>query len=223
MYGKPAASITAAEAAALTSSSQLVSLKLSDKPGQLHPEAYASLFPPGRQLNHLTTLWISADILSHAAALHQAGSCCPNLQNIRFHWPEPCSQDIASDFGFPWEAGEVDLVAQGLEAMSGWSQLRSQRLEARGQQFTTPVWKALGTLSQLTSLHVHCMPERRIGVSHSDAMHLEGCRGLRSLGIFTEDYGIAWVLDIRSTVSFCAFDSEAGCQLLSDNSYTRPT
>jgi hypothetical protein len=77
--GRPAI-VTAAEAGALTSSSQLAELHLS---GWEQLQDYASLFPPRRQLQHLTELLVSGELLFNSAAVCQAGSCCPNLHSLK--------------------------------------------------------------------------------------------------------------------------------------------
>lgn len=71
----PPATITAAEAGALKSSSQLAELTLSGQSAPLQLQDYASLLPPARQLQQLTRLHISADLLSNPAAVRQAGRC----------------------------------------------------------------------------------------------------------------------------------------------------
>jgi hypothetical protein len=142
-----APSITAAEAGALTSSSQLVELALCDPRAQLQPQAYASLFPPRRQLPYLTKLVVSADLLSNPATVRQAGSCCPNLQGLRLG---SSSASVLTR----WEADEAATVAESLAAMSDWSSLRVLSLDQLWINLPTPLWQALGTLSQLTSLYI---------------------------------------------------------------------
>lgn len=78
------ATISVAEAGALTSSNQLVRLSLSSEAGGPLLQDFASLFPPGRQLQHLTRLRLGADFLRDTAAVQQAGSCCPNLRKAKF-------------------------------------------------------------------------------------------------------------------------------------------
>jgi hypothetical protein len=115
----PSATITAAEADALTSSSQLAELTLTGKSFQLQLQDYASLFPPRRQLQHLTQLDVSADLLSNPAAVRQAGRCCPNLKSLNLI-------NASMTYFTPWEAVEAAAVADSLSVMSacgscGWT------------------------------------------------------------------------------------------------------
>lgn len=201
VYGtRPSASITAAEVPALTSSSQLASLMLSEAPGQLRPQDYAALFPPGRSLQHLTMLCIGSDLLSDTAAVRQAGTCATNLHTVHVAWPQPCSWDIAPAFAMAWEDGEAERVAASLQILSEWQQLRSLSLIARGMRFPKCIWEALGTLSHITRRHVNCMPVPGVGLPGGHVLSLAGCRALQDLSVHAEGYGIFWMVDYRSTV-----------------------
>jgi hypothetical protein len=118
--------ITAGEAAALTASSLLVELELSGKFGQLHADAYASLFPPGRQLQHLTSLIISANLLNKPAAVRQAGRCCANLRSLVLDGSRVCRFMSTGD---PTEAAREARLGEGVAALSGWDSLRELRLQ----------------------------------------------------------------------------------------------
>jgi hypothetical protein len=188
-----APTITAAEAGALTSCSQLVELALCDPRAQLQPQAYASLFPPGRQLQHLTKLVASADLLSTPAAVRQAGSCCPNLRSLMLG-------SSRASYKTRWEAGEAATVADSLSALSTLGSLHLLRLNQVWPRMPAPLWQALGTLSQRTTLEVY----RPYGASETpmnfvanDVLHLTGCKALRSLS-FQGKHGT--VLRVQSKV-----------------------
>jgi hypothetical protein len=193
--GRHADGIPAAEAAALTSSSHLAHLQLNDQPGRLAaPQDYSSMFPPGRQLQHLTALFVSADFLRDATAVRQAASCCPNLREVRVD--KSYYRTIA--WGSPAEDARV---AAGLAAMRGWAGLRQLQLGCEkpwpnlpGAQF----WQALGGLTQLTELYVH-LPQQ----PHAwDLQPLTGCRGLETLQLeYSIPSGGLDSLEVVSTVS----------------------
>lgn len=114
MPGRHAAGIPATEAAALTSSSQLAELTLGGHPGRMAaPHNYGSLFPPSRQLPHLTALFVSADFLRDVAAVRLVASCCPNLRDVRL-------DKSYSGGSICWGSPDEQVnVAVGLAAMSG--------------------------------------------------------------------------------------------------------
>lgn len=82
-----------------------------------------------------------------------------------------------------WAAGDMVQVAAGLEAMSGFGQLQELVVFAGHHKFHTPVWQALGKLSQLTSLHVRCDFAGDTGLFSNDVLCLTGCTTLRRLFI----------------------------------------
>jgi hypothetical protein len=198
MTGRHSAGIPAAEAAALASSSQLVTLTLSGQPGRLAaPQDYSSLFPPRRQLPHLTALFVSANFLRDPTAVRQAASCCPNLQDVRLD--KSYSNSIL--WGSPAEEARVLL---GLVAMRGWAGLRQLMLGCTNPGFQWPnllgaqFWQALGCLTQLTELYVH-LPQQPEG---TDVAHLASCRGLETLSVeYSGLYGGLERLKVVSTVS----------------------
>jgi hypothetical protein len=187
----PATTFTAAEAAALTASSQLAELDLNGLSDQ--PQAYASLFPPGRQLQHLTVLEISADLLNNPAAVQQAGSCCSNLQSLTL----TCAQhNIDASFNDDEGAAVVDSLA----AMSAWSSLRQLQLFNAWPRLPSAAqhsaWQALGALSQLTALQIELnqVPARE------DMLHLTGCTALQELKISCAEGYAVCEADLTSTV-----------------------
>lgn len=201
-FGRSPASITAAEAPALTASSKLAVLQLRGKPGQLQPQDYASLFPPGRHLQHLTMLELCADILGNTTAVQQARSCCPNLHTVHLIWPGCDHHGYWTPINAPdpkaWTDGEAALVTASLREMAGWQQLRELRLLSQAYGFPAAFWAALGTCSQLTHLLIHCWPQT--GMYQEDVMCLEGCKALQKLNIRACDQDRMWELDIESQV-----------------------
>lgn len=183
-----ALTITAAEAGVLTFSSQLAELTLSGMSVKLQPQAYASLFPPGRQLPHLTLLCVKADLLSNPAVVCQAGECCPNLQSLTL---TDAMQHINAD-------GQAATVADSLRlaAMSAWRGLQQLGLLNPWPQLPAPVWQVLGTLSQLTSLHIEILevPARQ------DVLHLTGCTALQELKVLCYGTGGTCRADLTSKV-----------------------
>lgn len=179
MDGYSEQDVTAEVAEAPTSSSHLASLKLHSTTGQLRSAHYTSMFPPGRQLQHLTELEIGAGILHHIATHQNPAKSCPNLQKVRLD--------------FPVQAAGLDMgqVAAGLEAMSGFGQLQGLELDASALQFPTLVWQALGSLSQLTRLSVWCTSEGAIELCNDVKLSLTSCTSLQSLRIYT-----GWGMDI---------------------------
>jgi hypothetical protein len=117
--GMEPVTFTAAEAAALTASSQLAELDLSGLSGQ--PQAYASLFPPGRQLQHLILLCVSGDILRDSAAVCLALKCGPNLQSLILLHAKHNGDALLND-------DDAAAVVDNLAAMSTWSSLRQLQL-----------------------------------------------------------------------------------------------
>jgi hypothetical protein len=176
MNGVEDAYITATEAEALTSSSQLATLKLQGTFGQLGPQLYASVFPLDLQLLDLTELQAGAGILHHMASVSQS---CPNLQKV------------CLDFSIRSAEAELDIgqVAAGWEAMSGFGRLQELELGGQGyiasMHFPSSVWQALGSLSQLTSFAVWCMSEGPVAACSDDVMCLTRCTALRSLRLAT--------------------------------------
>lgn len=192
--------VSVAEAGALTASSQLMTLSLCSELGGPLVQNYASLFPPGRQLLQLTCLVISADFLKDAAAVQQAGSCCPNLRYAKFgKYGREESVHLT----------EEQLIAEGLTAMSGWAKLRTLRLEDPLQ--VVPglcFWQALGSFSALHNLRIKINSPGAEEPEHSHVLCLEGCRKLRHLVIDMraddgeyEEFGFrSWKLELHSTV-----------------------
>jgi hypothetical protein len=192
--------ISAAEAGALTSSSQLVNLLLSSSLGGPLLQDYASLFPAGRQLQQLTHVELSADFLKDAAAVQRAGSCCPNLRFAKFG---RCGRVHDDD------ATEERLIAEGLTAAQvGWPQLRTLCLEdplgaAPGALF----WQALGGFSALRDLRISINSPEAEQPAASHVLLLEGCRRLWHLVIDmraddgpVEPYAFrSWKLELHST------------------------
>jgi hypothetical protein len=78
------ASLTDAEAAALTASSQLTALHLGGLANKLRPQLYSSMFPAGRQLPNLLELSVSTDLLSNTAVLQHVASSCTSLTSLTF-------------------------------------------------------------------------------------------------------------------------------------------
>lgn len=167
--------ITAAEAAALTSSSQLAELELSGKDGQLQAQAYASLFPPGRQLQHLTNLIISANLLTDPAVMRQACRCCANLRKVVLDGSRVC---CFFRTGEPAEAAHEARLGESVAALSGCEGLHELCLQP-WPRLPGPVWQALGALTQLTGLFIQLAQEP----DKADVMKLVGARGLRRLKI----------------------------------------
>jgi hypothetical protein len=190
----PASTITAAQAHVLTSSSQLAELHLHGKCGQLQLEDYASLFPPGRQLQHLTELLVTGELLRDSAAVIQAGNCCPNLHSLVL---TPTTQ---YDRRISLEDDKAATVVDSLAAMSAWSSLRQLQLQEPWPQLPPAAqqaaWEALGTLSQLTALHINLwqVPTRE------DVLHLTSCTALRALHISCDEGNRMCFADLTSTV-----------------------
>jgi hypothetical protein len=208
--------ISGAEAGALTSSSQLVRLSLSSETGRPLLDDCASLFPPGRQLQHLTRLRLGADFLQDAEAVEQAGVCCPNLRYAKFgklpkryrcyrwHNAQADEEEVNQD-----DEEAEDWLADGLSAMAdGWKNLRMLRLNNPLQ--TVPgwfIWEALGKFSQLHDLRIQIeLPEAEQPEEY-DVVLLEGCKELRHLFIgvradapWEDDAFRSWRLHMKSTV-----------------------
>jgi hypothetical protein len=193
---KPPVNITAAEASALTASSQLAELQLSGECGQLQLEDYASLFPPGRQLQHLTELLVSGELLRDSAAVIQAGSCCSNLHSLVLTPTTPYDRRISL------QDDEAATVIDSLAAMSAWSSLRQLQLDDAWPRLPSAAqqaaWQALGTLSQLTALHIDLwqVPPR------GEIVHLTACTALQALKIACSEGNVTYACraDLTSTV-----------------------
>jgi hypothetical protein len=84
--------------------------------------------------------------------------------------------------------------------MSAWSSLRQLQLQEPWPQLPPAAqqaaWEALGTLSQLTALHINLwqVPTRE------DVLHLTSCTALRALHISCDEGNRMCFADLTSTV-----------------------
>jgi hypothetical protein len=160
-------------------------------------------------------LRLNADFLQDAAAVEQAGICCPNLHYAKFgklperyHW-QGAQADEEEDNQDDEEAEA--WLAEGLSAMADrWKNLRMLRLTNPLQTVPGwPFWDALGQFSQLHDLRVQIeLPEAVAEQPEEhDVVLLEGCKELRHLFIgvradepWEDDAFRSWRLHMESTV-----------------------
>lgn len=130
---------------------------------------------------------MGADILCHMVLVSQS---CPDLQNVTL--------DFRPEYGLAAEDLDMQQAAADLEALSGIRRL--QGLQLKADQLPAPLWKALGTLTQLTSLALSlAMPKMDNGFS-SNVKYLNGCTSLHSLMITVNSFCHPLRLAIESQV-----------------------
>jgi hypothetical protein len=134
------------DAAAVTASSQLVELDISDS--WLTADKCQHLFPAGRQLLQLTSLHVNFDLIHDGPEAARVAACCPNLESItlaRATLRDWVPQPIADD----------QFVVDCLVAMlRRWQppqlqHLNSLTIDLQGLLMPPEVWRALARLTQL--------------------------------------------------------------------------
>lgn len=169
--------VTVAEAAALTTSSHLTCLVLTnehlggfDEPliNSMQRAHYEAMFPSGRQLQQLHELQVGTALLSSEVDLGQ-------LTGLRCLALTTSPADI-STYG---SMGAM-RVAAGLKALTTLKDLVDFRLRTTGFVFPAEVWReSLAALTGLTSLTVWCGPS-----SGEHLLPLTSCRCLENLYVF---------------------------------------
>jgi hypothetical protein len=170
-------SLTAAEAAALTASSQLTALHLGGLANKLHPQHYSSMFPAGKQLSDLLELSVSTDLLSDTAVLQQVASACISLTSLTLE------RVAGSDPGSALTDEAATELGVKLGQLACFSKLEALQLSTACDDLPTSVWGSLAGVVTRThggcKLAVDCLFPRCIGI----LAKFQRCQGLKELRI----------------------------------------
>jgi hypothetical protein len=171
------ASMTAAEAAALTGSSQLTALHLGGLANKLRPQHYSSMFPAGKQLSDLLELSVSTDLLSDTAVLQQVASACTSLTSLTLE------RIAGSGPGSALTDEAATELGVKLGQLTCFSKLESLQLSTACDDLPTSVWGSLAGVVTGThggcKLAVDCLFPNCIGILAT----FHRCQGLKELRI----------------------------------------
>jgi len=134
------------EAAALTASTSLSRLELSDDYMDLAPEPWHALFPPGRQLRALVSFTAGTWLLSDPEAMQRMTACCPQLTALSFI----CCTDLQD----PEDIVEPGVVATGLQHLTTIPSLQRLTIVHEELPIDGGVVNALAALTHLTNLRL---------------------------------------------------------------------
>lgn len=143
----PAPKLTAADIAALTASSQLSYLYISDQVAR--PEHYKHLLPAARQLRGHKELYATMDLAADPQVTVRLPHCCPNLQVLDL--TTPVEEPVLGKF----QDGEFATLCHALEALPELRTLELHMSAVNNSKLAT--WEALGGLDQLHSLGLICV------------------------------------------------------------------
>lgn len=171
------ASLTDAEAAALTASSQLTALHLGGLANKLRPQHYSSMFPAGMQLPNLLELSVSTDLLSNTAVLQQVASSCTSLTSLKVERVTGSGPGTALT-----DEAATELGVQ-LGQLGCFSKLEALQLSTACDELPTSLWDSLAGVVTATKhvckLAVDCRSPNFVVVLAA----LYDCRGLQELRI----------------------------------------
>jgi len=179
---------TAAEVAALSSSSNLTYLSLGDSEyWELPPAAYDSWFPAGSQCPHLQHLDVGVSVLGNTAAVQRMISACLGLKQLELQDPES-----------RWLQLESASVLPSLQALSGltgltWLSVKGYALPQGGiiNPAVVDAWSHWSSLQELELTFRRNQPE--------DLLVLSQLRSLHKLSIYVDDDELGFALDLLST------------------------
>jgi len=157
------------EAAALTASTSLTELELSDDYMGLAPEPWHALFPPGRQLRALSSFTAGTGLLSSPEAMQLMAASCQQLTALSFI----CAPDL--------QQGIVDpgVVATGLQHLTTIPSLQRLTIVHEDLPLATAVVNALAALTHLAYLQLVFQESPDVNA----LMKLTGCRQLQGVDV----------------------------------------